>query len=167
MVKFPYWVIEGALAGSSMPLDEDTVAMWHRMRIRAVVILVEEWEFAMEGWDFHEYINTLRKLGMDYLHVPTRDGYAPPEDVLYNIVTWIDKNIMSGKPVLVHCHAGIGRSPTVIAAYLMYRRGGLSADDAIEVVGRYNDELSITNEQYLTLIAFEHYLRNTKGASTP
>ncbi|WP_243678133.1 hypothetical protein [Vulcanisaeta distributa] len=74
MVKFPYWVIEGALAGSSMPLDEDTVAMWHRMRIRAVVILVEEWEFAMEGWDFNEYVNTLRRFGMDYLHVPTRDA---------------------------------------------------------------------------------------------
>ncbi|MCG2879968.1 MAG: dual specificity protein phosphatase family protein [Vulcanisaeta sp.] len=159
MARFPYWVIERALAGSSMPLGEDTVATWYKMGIRAVVILVEEWEFAMEGWDFNEYINTLRKFGIDHLHVPTRDGYAPPEDVLYNIVTWIDRNIMSGKPVLVHCHAGLGRSPTVIAAYLMYRRG-LSADDAIEVVGRYNDEMSITNEQYLALIAFEHYLRS-------
>jgi hypothetical protein len=28
------------------------------------------------------------------------------------------------------------------------------------LVGRYNDELSITNEQYLALIAFEHYLKS-------
>ncbi|BDR91416.1 protein-tyrosine phosphatase family protein [Vulcanisaeta souniana] len=165
MVKFPYWVVEGALAGSSMPYDEDTVAMWHKMGIRAIVVLVEEWEFAMEGWEFHDYINTLRRLGMDYLHIPTRDGYAPTEETLYSISTWIDRNIMNGKPVLVHCHAGIGRSPTVIAAYLMYRRG-LNANDAIEVVSRYNDEVSITNEQYLALVAFEHYLRSIRNSGT-
>ncbi|WP_069807972.1 protein-tyrosine phosphatase family protein [Vulcanisaeta thermophila] len=164
MVKFPYWVIEGALAGSSMPLDEDAVNMWFRMGIRAVVILTEEWEFAMEGWDFNDYISTLKELGMDFLHVPTRDGYAPSEEVMYGIVRWIDERIMSGKPVLVHCHAGVGRSPTVIAAYLMYRRR-LSADDALEVVGRYNDEISITNEQYLALVAFEHYLRQVGNAA--
>ncbi|MFB6471134.1 MAG: dual specificity protein phosphatase family protein [Vulcanisaeta sp. AZ3] len=158
MVKFPYWVVEKALAGSSMPLDEDTVVMWYRMGIRAVVILVEEWEFSMRGWSFQEYIDTLCRFGMDYLHVPTKDGYAPPEEVLYKVVNWIDKSIMSGKPVLVHCNAGVGRSPTVITAYLMYRRG-LGVDDALEIVSRYNDEMSITNEQYLTLIAFEHYLR--------
>lgn len=158
MPKFPYWVIQGALAGSSMPFDAKTVSMWYQMGIRAVVILTEEWEFSMEGWDFGEYISTLRKLGMDFLYVPTKDGYAPNEEELYRIVTWIDKEIMSGKPVLVHCHAGIGRSPTVIAAYLMFRRK-LEVDDALEQVSRYNDEMSITNEQYMALIAFGYYLK--------
>jgi len=158
MTKFPYWVIPGALAGSAIPTCDDVVRKWYRMGIRSVVALLKEWEFAMEGWEFDEYVEVLSELGMRLLHVPVEDGYAPREEELHEIVMWIDEEINRGNPVLVHCYAGMGRSPTAIAAYLMYKRK-LSADDALEEVGSINDELSITNEQYMALIAFEQYLK--------
>lgn len=38
---------------------------------------------------------------------------------LPKIVLWIDKMVRSGRNILVHCHAGIQRSATVVVAYLM------------------------------------------------
>jgi protein-tyrosine phosphatase len=38
---------------------------------------------------------------------------------------WIDESIYLGKKVLVHCRHGIGRTGTIVSAYLL--RKGLSA----------------------------------------
>ncbi|KAI7852167.1 protein-tyrosine phosphatase-like protein, partial [Circinella umbellata] len=35
---------------------------------------------------------------------------------------FIDDALESGKRILVHCLAGVSRSPTIVAAYLMYKR---------------------------------------------
>ena len=40
--------------------------------------------------------------------------------------------IAEGKPVVVHCRAGVGRTGTLLAAYLV--RSGLDADAAVELV---------------------------------
>lgn len=37
---------------------------------------------------------------------------------LYSAVDWIHQSLSSGGRVLVHCHAGVSRSPTLLACYL-------------------------------------------------
>lgn len=44
----------------------------------------------------------------------------------------IETAIKSGKNVLVHCAAGISRSPTLVAAYLLLSQQYQSAEEAIE-----------------------------------
>jgi predicted protein tyrosine phosphatase len=70
-----------------------------------------------------------RDLAMgQYLHLPVTDGMEPSQEQLREGVSFIKEQIDSGGTVYVHCKLGIGRAPTLAAAYLMST--GLSADQA-------------------------------------
>jgi hypothetical protein len=54
-----------------------------------------------------------------YLHLSTRDDDAPTLDSLRKGVDFIRNEIEKGGKVYIHCGAGVGRAPTMAAAYLV------------------------------------------------
>jgi len=54
-------------------------------------------------------------------------------DLIKNI-TFMDYHINKGEKVLVHCHAGQGRTALVIAAYLMYKNTTKTVEDTIKYI---------------------------------
>jgi protein-tyrosine phosphatase len=46
------------------------------------------------------------------------DGHEWHVQKLYSAVEWIRRVLLGGGTVLVHCHAGISRSPILVAIYL-------------------------------------------------
>ena len=55
---------------------------------------------------------------------PIPDAAPAPEiDWLRKQVEFIDEQRRAGRPVYVHCRAGVSRSAMVVAAYLMWRDG--------------------------------------------
>jgi protein-tyrosine phosphatase len=54
-----------------------------------------------------------------YLHLPTRDGTPPTLEQLREGVAFMKDEIDRGGAVYVHCEAGVGRSATMVAAYLI------------------------------------------------
>lgn len=125
-----YWLIPRVLAGSGRPggrpgnhnepaelkLDLD----WLRdQEIRAILSLTEE----------SPDPRAILQRGFVHLHLPVVDMMPPTPDQLVAALTFIDQQAVSGRPVLVHCLAGQGRTGTVLAAYLI--RSGLSAERAI------------------------------------
>jgi protein-tyrosine phosphatase len=67
-----------------------------------------------------------------YLWLPVTDYTDPSIAQLQMGAAFIDMAVRSGQRVLVHCLMGIGRSPTMAAAYLVYT--GYSVEGAINEV---------------------------------
>ena len=134
-----YWVIPGKLAGMAFPFlhperrlagggavdaFEDDLPLLHRAGIRAVVSLVNS------PSDRTVYATA----GLGFLCLPIPDGWPPTAEQVDAFVEFADRIIASGGAVVVHCHAGLGRTGTMLAAYLV--RHGMTASDAIRTVRR-------------------------------
>ncbi|MEO8608705.1 MAG: dual specificity protein phosphatase [Chloroflexota bacterium] len=65
-----------------------------------------------------------------YLYLPTVDNHAPTLEHLNEGVKFISTELQNGGSVYVHCWEGVGRAPTMVAAYLIST--GLSPDQAWE-----------------------------------
>jgi len=90
--------------------------------------------------------------GVEYLFAPTDDGEAPED--LERLCELIDAVRRRGAGTFVHCHAGQGRTGTVLAAYLIWSEHK-RALEAIEDVRRlYNPHAVETAAQVSALEAF-------------
>jgi protein-tyrosine phosphatase len=81
-----------------------------------------------------------------YTWIPVVDGHAPTMWQMEAGASIIDKAVASGKNIYVHCRNGHGRSPTLVAAYLI-RYGGISVDEAIEEIEKKRPEAHIEKTQ--------------------
>lgn len=141
------WFIEEILAGSGMPTTHDELEWVLKQGVKSIVTMTEN--ALPESWV--EDVN--------YLHVPTTDLTSPDMDKIDTAVDFIHSRINNKEPVMVHCAAGMGRTGTVLACYLVkYQK--YSAKDAIEKV-RIERPGSIQSEvQELAIQFYEKHTSN-------
>jgi atypical dual specificity phosphatase len=145
------WIKEGKLAGCGLPVTDDEFKWVVDKGIKSI-ITVREVPLPSEWFDSGD---------IDYMHLRVEDFGAPTVEELDEAVDFIDKKISSGRPVLVHCAAGKGRTGAVLAAY-MVKKQNLTARQAIEKIRimRPGSVQSITQETALSM--YEKYLKIKK-----
>lgn len=161
--RCPYFVAEG-VAGSCAPQGVEDLRRWRREGITAAVAVLEEWEMEDEGYPLRRYVDDAGRLGIEVLHVPVRDNQAPSLRDFTSVLEWMDEAAQRGG-VLVHCRAGVGRSPTVLVGYLMRR--GLSLEEAFLAVRRANPDASPTLAQWEALEALRRALHHDQRPGKP
>ncbi|HBC73133.1 MAG: Dual specificity protein phosphatase [Candidatus Amesbacteria bacterium GW2011_GWB1_47_19] len=92
--------------------------------------------------------------GIDvYLWLPTEDKQAPNPDQLAIGTAAINEMVKTNKTIYVHCRNGHGRSPTMVAAYLIrYRNMGVS--EAIALIKQKRPEIHPEEVQIKALEEF-------------
>ncbi|KAL8287200.1 hypothetical protein RQP46_003652 [Phenoliferia psychrophenolica] len=68
--------------------------------------------------------------GMEHIEMYFDDGTNPTLEMTRTFIDLCDRTIQAGGVVAVHCKAGLGRTGTLIGAYLIYKHG-FTASEAI------------------------------------
>ena len=99
-----------------------------------------------------------------YLHLPTVDNTPPSLEDLQTGVAFIVNEIARGGQVYVHCASGVGRAPTLAAAYLIST--GLTPREALKTLRKVRPFIAPRSFQkkQLELFATEY---NFQGESQP
>lgn len=152
--------MEGVLAGMGMPYIDaerrlngggalkaykDELPLIHRVGIRAVVCLLnspgDKPVFESAGFEFRCY--------------PVDNGEPPTPEHADDFVRFVEDCRARKLPVAVFCQAGVGRTSTVIACYLIHL--GASARDAIATLRSKEHSAVETAAQILFLEEFEKH----------
>lgn len=96
--------------------------------------------------------------GIDIYHVPVPDMTSPTLSQIHDIVAYMRRVVDGGGKVVAHCAAGIGRTGTALAAYLVSE--GLSAREAIRRVRQLRPGSVETPDQERALV---HYAELVGG----
>ncbi len=148
------WVSEHELAGMSFPWNEDALSILARLGIRALLSLSEQ----PVGSDL------LTKFGLQAEHVPLADFSAPTIAQIECIIDVIQAFLGRGLPVAVHCGAGLGRTGTILACYLVTK--GTSAEAAITTIRQQRPGSIETPEQEAAVYLYERHLGLATGPDT-
>ncbi|MBI2946363.1 MAG: dual specificity protein phosphatase family protein [Verrucomicrobia bacterium] len=132
-----WWLIPGVLAGMPMPFihperrlslggdltaHDDDLQTLHAAGVRAIVSLL----------NIPSDAAVYEPAGFAFLCLPVPDGNAPTMEQAAEFVYFVTEQRTAQKPVAVHCEAGLGRTGTLLATYLISQ--GESAEAAIRRV---------------------------------
>jgi atypical dual specificity phosphatase len=146
------WILDGRLAGLSDPrtggMDEEQDFAWvlnylHKHGVRMLVTLTAD---PLDG-------EIVEGAGIHPVHIPVHDFKAPKVSQLEKFAKLADRYLDAGDAVAVHCTAGMGRTGTFLAAYLVAH--GTPAKEAIDEVRRLRPGSIETEEQEAVIYALE------------
>jgi len=134
--EFPFG-LPGRVYRSTMPFsqefdpDQKVFSHYQAADLHTVVVLNPADE--LERYSGRDLLAQYRAAGFNVIHSPTADFSAPPKGHWDSILQTVENLARSGENLVIHCHAGVGRTG-IFAACMAQDVLGLSADEAINWV---------------------------------
>jgi len=143
-----HWIVPHLLAGCPEPgishaIDYD-LDLLRRAGVTTLVTLTER-DLDQEALERHELKN---------IHLSIFDQKAPSLTQMHLLLARMQRLLQAKEVLAVHCKAGLGRTGTVLAAWLI-RDGGLTASVAIERLRSIEKAYVQSAEQEAFLYAYE------------
>ena len=135
------WILKDELAGSMGTSSYEELSFLYHNGVRAVIRMEEQTISADTR-------------GMDLVDMfePVTDFSAPRLDQVQRMIEFIDHQLANLKPVVVSCYAGIGRTGTVLACYLV--RKGKEPAKAISRIRELRPKSIQTADQEATVYQY-------------
>ena len=134
------WIVDGRVGGMARPRPQD--AAWLKEQGVTALVSLTERPVPLEG--------------IDVRHLPVRDMDSPTLEQLRGGVDFMQHVVASGGSVVAHCGAGMGRTGTFLAAFLVGQ--GVPPDEAIRAVRERRPGSIETPEQERVIYRFAELL---------
>ena len=132
-IRNSYWVIQGQLLAGEYPGGSSPDQTRERLK-QLLAAGVECFIDLTYPGELDRYDTDL-PLGIEYLRKPIKDHGLPEKlEHMTEILDCVHDALRSGRTVYLHCHAGIGRTGTVVGCFLVER--GLEGDEALDELNR-------------------------------
>jgi atypical dual specificity phosphatase len=149
------WLIEDQLLGCAYPKTDAALGV---LREQGISILINLHERPHDESRLAEY-------GLTSLELPVSDFSTPTPEQLDAGIAAIDEALANGQRVAVHCGAGLGRTGTLLACYLVAQ--GSTAQAAIQRVREVRPGSIETGEQSEAIRAFAETIEARNEAGGP
>ena len=136
------WLISKKLAGSGMPTSSAELDWVVKQGVKSIITMTEN--PLPESW----------VQNVKYLHMPTEDLSAPDMEKIDHAIDFIHERTKNNEPTMAHCAAGVGRTGTILACYLI-KYQNFSVKDAIDKI-RKERPGSIQSESQEIAIGLYH-----------
>ncbi len=141
------WIEPGQLAASGIPLDAKDLRSLQQQGIRAILSLTEQSLLAQREIT-HDILDAM---DICLFHVPVRDQYPPNAAQVEKILTVIHTMQSDHRPLLIHCHAGIGRTGTIL--HLYYLAQGHTLAQAREHIRQKRVQCILLSDEQMQFLA--------------
>jgi atypical dual specificity phosphatase len=150
------WIDKPRLAAMSQPGALAEYQWLREQGIHLVICLTED-------PPARAYINDA---GLFSMHIPVEDMHPPSQPQIALCVAAIDKAAKNNFGVGIHCTAGLGRTGTMIACWLVHK-DGLAARDAITRIRRLRPGSVETVEQADAVTEFARRRKSQAESDVP